>query len=299
MCLQHFYACSLILNHLIHNGRKQIFSFPRFSIKAFQKFCKPRFQFINERCRSRPHIHRHSFTVMNPFCNLRVVADDHPVLFFNTVSFHNTGKLFSLGYADTSCHCSIGAQRMIKKEPCHCHRQFFLRLFFIYKEIMQLHKRFFSIIIIRIDHNERFFHHIFTAQYRLAGSPRLLPLFCKLLILTWNIGNLLIYIDNFHLFGNAVTDHRLEFFFNIPTDNEDNFVKTGFFRIIDRIIHNDLSIGSHLCKLFEPRSVSGADPGRQNHQCGFHLFFLLLLQSQCICDCSHLFQCNINKIIQA
>ena len=44
---------------------------------------------------------------------------------------------------------------------------------------MQLHKCFFSIIIIRIDHNVRFFHHIFTAQYRLAGSPRLLPLFRK------------------------------------------------------------------------------------------------------------------------
>ena len=58
-------------------------------------------------------------------------------------------------------------------------------------------------------------------------------------------------IFHFDLRTNTVSDHRFELFFNIFTDYKNHFVKSCFFCIIDRVIHNDLSIVRHLCQLFD------------------------------------------------
>jgi release factor glutamine methyltransferase len=146
-------------------------------------------------------------------------------------------------------------------------------LLFLHKIIMHLHISFFPIIIICIDNNKWLIQNLLCGKYSLSGSPgfRAVSRFRKSLR---QIIKLLEYIFYFRNFLNTLADHSAKLFFQIFTDNKHYFVKSGFQRIVDGIIHNNLSTCSHRCKLLDSFSKTTSDSCRHNYKCCFlHKYF--------------------------
>ena len=125
----------------------------------------------------------------------------------------------------------------------------------LYKIIMYFNICFFSIVVICIDYSKWLGKNLLRCQYSVSCSPWFgTP--CRNFKTIRKICKILIYIFHFNLIADTITDYRTEFFFNIFSDNKYNLVKSCFFCIINRIIHDDLSIWRHLCKLFDTCSKS-------------------------------------------
>ena len=67
-----------------------------------------------------------------------------------------------------------------------------------------------------------------------------------------------------HLFD-PVADNLTEIHFQISSDNEYYLVKPGLQRIMDRIIHNDLTVRPHWLQLLDSAAKTAAQAGRHNH----------------------------------
>ena len=174
---------------------------------------------------------------------------------------------------DSSGNTSIIAQCISKPEAGHTDMEFSILWLFLHKIIMHLHISFFSIIIICIDNNKWLIQNLLCSKYSLSGSPgfRAVSRFRKSLR---QIIKLLEYIFYFRNFLNTLADHSAKLFFQIFTDNKHYFVKSGFQRIVDGIIHNNLSTWSHRCKLLDSFSKTTSDSCRHNYKCCFlHKYF--------------------------
>ena len=158
-------------------------------------------------------------------------------------------------HAYATGNCSILTDRILQNKSSHAHLHLICCLCVRNQVIMEKLKRFLSIIIICIDDHKRFFYYIFTTQDCLTGSPRF-GTSLRNFKTSWNICKILIYIFHLDLISDTIPDYRTEFFFNIFSDNKYNLVKTSFFCIINRVIHNDLPIRRHLGELLDSCSKS-------------------------------------------
>ena len=142
--------------------------------------------------------------------------------------------------------------------------------------IMNLDISLFAIVVICIDYHKRLIKNGFGGEYSLTGSPRFCTV-CRFFKSFRKVIQRLECIGNFCDFLNSLSDHTAEFFLQILADNKYNLVKSSLQCIMDRIIHNDLSIRSYWCKLFDSFSKTAANSGCHDYKCGFfHLRFLPL-----------------------
>ena len=107
-------------------------------------------------------------------------------------------------------------------------------------------------------------NHLLRTQDRLAGSPWLRPVrrlliafreICKLLKCVLNRGNLL----------DTTPDDLLKILFQILPDNEHDLVKSGLQRVMNRIVHDDLTTGSYRFQLLDSTAKPASDTCRHNH----------------------------------
>ena len=69
-----------------------------------------------------------------------------------------------------------------------------------------------------------------------------------------------------------VADHFFKFFLKIFTDDKYHFIKSGFHRIVNRIIHNDLTIRAYRCKLLDTSAKPASHSRSHDYQsCLTHL----------------------------
>ena len=120
---------------------------------------------------------------------------------------------------------------------------------------MDFYKCFFSIIVICIDHCKRLFYNIFACKDCLTGSPRFFPSFRNRKSM-WNIRHFLKCITDLHTFRRAKLFHTIsdcfsEIFLNIFTDDKYDLIKSSLYRIMNRIIHDDLAVWSNRFKLLD------------------------------------------------
>ena len=90
---------------------------------------------------------------------------------------------------------------------------------------MDFSKSFFAIIVVCIDHQERFLNRLFSRQNCLAGSPGLCSVFRAGKSLR-QILQILIYISYFCNFFYFIANNLFKFFFNIFADNKNYFIKS-------------------------------------------------------------------------
>ena len=133
---------------------------------------------------------------------------------------------------------------------------------------MNLSEHFFSIIIIRIDHQKWLFDQSADAQNRLSSSPRFFPV-CRDTESLRYIRKLLECVCHRRNLLNPVPDHFFEVLLQIMTDHKDNPVKSSFQRVMDGVIHNDLPIRTHWLQLFDPSAKTASDSGCHNDKCCF------------------------------
>ena len=124
-------------------------------------------------------------------------------------------------------------------------------------------KTFLAVVIVCIDHNERGINHIFSSKHSLTGSPRLCPAFWQS---SRDIVNILKSIVNSYIMrrangGNAITDDLFEFLLNILTYNKYYMIETSFNRIMNRVIHDDMTSIIHWFQLLNSCSEATANTG--------------------------------------
>ena len=179
--------------------------------------------------------------------------------------------------ADTASHAAVLAQRIGKNKSCHAdiiNRR--IHVHFRCHILIQLYKRLFAIIVICIDHDKRFLHDILHAKDRLSGSPRfrsspgILPTSREF------IHRLVCILDRNQLLD-PLSDNLLKILLDILADNKDNLIASRFQRIMDRIIHNNLSIRPNRFQLFNSAAKTTADSGGHNDKCYILHFVMFLL----------------------
>ena len=128
----------------------------------------------------------------------------------------------------------------------------------MYQPVMQFYKRFFSIIIICINHSKSRINQRLRCQHCLSGSPWFRPSNRHLSRNIVDILKTILYINTLRgtNFFNSVSNYFFKIFFNILPDNKNNLIKSRFDCIIDRIIHNHMSIIIHQSQLLNPFSES-------------------------------------------
>ena len=131
---------------------------------------------------------------------------------------------------------------------------------------MKFDERLFSIIIIRIDDYKRFVDRSLAGKHRLTGSPRFRSAFRLLESFRQSI-QFLEYVTDIHQLFHTFSDGFPEIFFQVFADDEHYFIESGFDRIMDGIIHDNLSVRSHRFQLLDSFSKTAADSGGHNHQC--------------------------------
>ena len=106
--------------------------------------------------------------------------------------------------------------------------------------------------------------HLLRAQNRLARSPWFRPV-CRLLISFRKIGKFLIRV----LYRGNLLDPSpydlLKVLLQVLPDNEHDLVKSGFQRVMNRIVHDNLTTGSYRLQLLDSAAEPASDACRHNH----------------------------------
>ena len=172
--------------------------------------------------------------------------------------------------AKTSGNASIVAQCIAKAESSHADMKDIILWLILNQIIMNLYISFLAIVIVCIDNCKWLGQELSRTDDCVSGSPwfgsvcRLGETFRKLL-------HLLICICYFRDLGYAGTDGALKFFLKILADDKYDFVKSCFQCISDGIIHDDLTVWSNWCKLFNSISKAASNSGSHNYKgCFFH-----------------------------
>ena len=147
---------------------------------------------------------------------------------------------------------------------------------FLDQIIMDFHIGFLTIIIIRINYHKRLIQNSFCCKYSLTGSPRFGTV-CRFLKSSRKIFQRLKCIFYLRDLFDPLPDYTAELLFQIFTNDKYNFIKPCLQSIMNGIIHNDLTIWSYWCKLFDSFSKTASNSGSHNNKCClFHKNILLM-----------------------
>ena len=131
-----------------------------------------------------------------------------------------------------------------------------------YQIVMQLLEGSNTIVIIRINHGERFMNYVFTAQNGMGRSPWLYTVGRYLIPLRQTRIHLLKYVFHLDMLRNLISNRFLEIFFNRFLYNKNNLVEACTNCIKCRHFQNNFSVWSNRINLLQS-SVTAAHTGRQ------------------------------------
>ena len=128
---------------------------------------------------------------------------------------------------------------------------------------MDLEKALSAIIIIRVDDQKRLMHQPFHGKNCLTGSPGFLSSFGYMIALGQRVQFLkrILHIGNFL---DAVSNDLPEVLLQIFTDNEDNLVESGRQRVMNGIIHDNLTARAYRRQLLDATAKPAPDSCRHN-----------------------------------
>ena len=133
-----------------------------------------------------------------------------------------------------------------------------------------------AVIIIGIDDRKRAVDEVLCSQNGVAGAPGL-DTALRHGKTGGQLFQLLEGVLHVHCFRHAVADGSLEGVLDLVLDDKDHGLKAGAAGVVERIVHNDLSVGAHRVDLLHA-AVAAAHAGCHDDQYRFiHLQFLLYL----------------------
>ena len=138
------------------------------------------------------------------------------------------------------------------------------------KPAVNVLKRLPSIIVIRIDHAEWFIDSTSAREDRLSCPPWF-PAACRYFISVRKVILLLKNVCHISIGCDPVADHFSEIFLQISSYHKNDPVESRFQRVIDGIIHDDLSGRPERGQLFDPLSKTASNAGRHDHKTCMHI----------------------------
>ena len=133
-----------------------------------------------------------------------------------------------------------------------------------------------AVVVIGVDHRKGAVDEVLGGQHGVAGAPGLDPAF-RHGVACGQLFQLLESVLYLHGLGHPVPDGSLEGILDLVLDHKDHRFKAGPAGVVERIIHDDLSVGAHRVDLLHA-AVTAAHAGSHDDQYRFiHLQFLLYL----------------------
>ena len=153
----------------------------------------------------------------------------------------------------------------------------------LHQEVVNLHKGFLAVVVVRVDDHEGLVQQALAGQNRLAGAPGLGAV-CGQRHACGQIFLLLVGVGDLHTQtgaggGNAVADRFAEGLGNVVPDDKDHLVEACLNGVVNGIVHDNLAVQAHGLQLLDAAAETAADARRHNDQGGLFGFahdFLLL-----------------------
>ena len=137
-------------------------------------------------------------------------------------------------------------------------------------------KRLRAVVVVCIDDRKGAVNEGLCSQHGMAGAPRLHTALRDGKA-SGQLFQLLEGVFHVHYFSHAVADGSLEGVLDLVLDDKDHGLKAGAAGVVERIVHNDLSVGAHRVDLLHT-AVAAAHASCHDDQYRFiHLYFLLYL----------------------
>ncbi|KAF5032555.1 hypothetical protein DSECCO2_616070 [anaerobic digester metagenome] len=120
-----------------------------------------------------------------------------------------------------------------------------------------------SIVVICIDDGKRLLDCILGTEDSMNGTPRLLAVARKLLLLFSKQGILVLKkIGSIHILCNPVEQTLAEILFDVLANHENHFLKTAFLCVVYPEIEKGFPMSTHAVYLFDP-AVAATHTGCQ------------------------------------
>ena len=260
-------VCISLFQEPVHDVREQILRRKVPGRNALQESRESFFQNAHEGRLKSPHIHGDKrIRVDDLKAVVRHFRRTHSGIGLDDVlRFLDSDQTpLAILHADAPGHAAVIAQRIFQYEACHADIARFVLAFSGNETVMDFLKTFFPVVIVCIDDDERLLHEILCRKKGLSGSPGFHSS-CRNAEAFRQIVQFLIGILHLHRLLDAAADDAAEIRVQIPADNKDDFIEARFQRVVNRIVHNDLTVRSDLFQLFDSAAVPASDSCCQNN----------------------------------
>ncbi len=260
-----------LLQQVIDDRRQQVFRLDISLRNSRKELREAGLKALHEGRRKPPHVHGDEAFRVEHF---QPVAQVHRG---SVLGLHDIFRLIDadeqfiiIQPADTAGDAAVVRERIFKDETGH---EDFLPAgvgLLANKRLMEKLKAFLPVVIVRVHDRERLRDDVPGRQDRLARTPRLRAAFRKRKALR-EVIQVLKCVRHLDVPAHPVADDAPEVFLDILPDNENHLVKPCLRRIVDRVIHDDLTGRSDRGELLDPAAETAADTRCQHDQrCFLH-----------------------------
>ena len=274
---QHLDLCLAFLDQFGDHQRQEILTLERVGRQICVQPCgKAVLGLVQEALAKAPQIHadRGITRQVGPAC-AAVLGVVHAVCIgFDAGALgHAVQGAVRVGHAHAASHAAV-LRHCVAEQVAH-HAVVVIAAVLVGGQVIVHHpERLGAVVVIGVDHRKGAVDEVLGGQHGVAGAPGLDPAF-RHGVACGQLFQLLESVFHVHGLGHPVADGGLEGILDLVLDDKDHGLEACAAGVVERIIHDDLSVGAHRVDLLHA-AVTAAHTCRHHDQYRFvHNKFLL------------------------
>ena len=274
---QHLDLCLAFLDQFGDHQRQEILTLERVGRQICVQPCgKAVLGLVQEALAKAPQVHadRGITRQVGPAC-AAVLGVVHAVCIgFDAGALgHAVQGAVRVGHAHAAGHAAVLRHR-VAEQVAH-HAVVVIAAVLVGGQVIVHHpERLGAVVVIGVDHRKGAVDEVLGGQHGVAGTPGLDPAF-RHGVACGQLFQLLESVFHVHGLGHTVADGGLEGILDLMLDDKDHGLEACAAGVVERIIHDDLSVGAHRVDLLHA-AVTAAHTCRHHDQYRFvHNKFLL------------------------
>ena len=274
---QHLNLCLAFLDQFGDHQRQEILTLERVGRQICVQPCgKAVLGLVQEALAKAPQIHAHRGITrqVGPAC-AAVLGVVHAVCIGLDAGAlgHAVQGAVRVGHAHAAGHAAVLRHR-VAEQVAH-HAVVVIAAVLVGGQVIVHHpERLGAVVVIGVDHRKGAVDEVLGGQHGVAGAPGLDPAF-RHGVAGRQLFQLLESVFHVHGLGHPVADGGLEGLLDLMLDDKDHGLEACAAGVVERIIHDDLSVGAHRVDLLHA-AVTAAHTCRHHDQYRFvHNKFLL------------------------
>ena len=278
---QHLDLCLAFLDQFGDHQRQEILTLERVGRQICVQPCgKAVLCLVQEALAKAPQIHAHRGITrqVGPAC-AAVLGVVHAVCIGLDAGAlgHAVQGAVRVGHAHAAGHAAVFRHR-VAEQVAH-HAVVVIAAVLVGGQVIVHHlERLGAVVVIGVDHRKGAVNEVLGGQHGVAGAPGLDPAF-RHGVACGQFFQLLESVFHVHGLGHTVADGGLEGLLDLMLDDKDHGLEACAAGVVERIIHDDLSVGAHRVDLLHA-AVTAAHTCRHHDQYRFvHNKFLLCFAS--------------------